>query len=399
MADRFATDTDIVVLVAETVSGTFVQGTGSDTMNISDVETAVEVTVAEHKYVNGSHAQSKGTPGARPATFKCKSPLVFSGSYATAPTNALLLKKTGHKEVEYKRSILVAGAASGQKVVPVSTLGTPYVAGQVVTLKEGANTENCTIDIVGTNTVTMLANLTNTYTGSGYVHSGIGYQPLAETDDSTMSVSAYELKAGVAAPTAKKMDVAGLCGNLEIMTDGVGMEFSISVDMQGKFVDITGVLNAAVPVPTICGNQTVETLLGTTLTLGGTDQYISKFALNSGNTVERVTNQSDASGYDYARIASRKPTVSFDPIANNVSEDSDVDEIINADTNEIILTSAHFQIRVPVAQTTSMTRANREGYHSYEKTFTCLENCANGALVDTAVTKECVYEIIMGKRS
>lgn len=396
----FASDTDVVVGVAESTAGTFVQPVSADyTAPLMEAQVSIEIPVESHKYANGSHARSLGTPGAKPATFKAKTPLVWSGSYATGIGPEQFIKSCGHTKTEYKRAVLVAGSASGQKVVPVSTTGSPFTQGQVVTLKEGAKTENCTIATVGTNALTMVANLANTYTGAGYVHTGIGYQPLAASDDSTMSISAYEKQSGAASPSAVKLDVAGMVGSIEIMADGIGKDLMIGLDMQGKYVDVTDEVYANIPTPTGGCNNVPDTLLGTTLTVGGVSVAVSKFSLNSTHGITRLSDQSDASGYLYGHIDTRAPVVSFDPIRTEVSVDGGYDDLINATTGEIILTTAHFQIRVPKAQVSTQADTPREGFHAWEKTYDCLENCgATGAVIDTALTKECTYEIIMGRR-
>jgi hypothetical protein len=352
------------------------------------------------KYATGDHANNLSVPGAVPATFKGTSPLTFSGSYAVPPSNAPFLEASGHVAVEYKRAISGV-TASGQKIVAIAgTVTGKFTIGQVVTLKEGANTENCVVAIVGTTNLTMVSNLTNSYTAAGFLFAGIGYQPLKAADQKSMTVAAYMVEVGSASPTSNVLSASGLVGTVEIVGDGIGKPVMASFDMLGKYDNYQGVLTAAIPAYSALCGEVPDNVLGCSMTIGGTAIEFTKFSLNVGNAITRIEKGSDASGYLSGLIEKREPVFTCDPIAGSASTDGAFADAIAGTPAEIVLTLEHYQIRIPRAQSVKPKNATRNGLHSWEKTFECKRNCiTNGSTAfDTVLPVEATYEIIMGKR-
>jgi hypothetical protein len=363
-------------------------------------ECAIEIQYDDEaaKFASGDHAADYAIPGKRSVTPKATHRLAWSGSYATAPNAFKFARGCGHKLVEYRRAITGA-AASGQKNVPVSTTGSPFIPGQIVTLKEGANTENCTISTVGTNTLTMVANLTNTYTTSGFVYTGQSLQPLKETDATTMTVGCYAIENGAAAPVATQFLSAGTMGNVELMAEGSGGVLGLSFDMKGKYAGYNEISNANIPAFSGNCNEVADALLGATLTVGGTAiAGVGKFAINCGIGVELLEDAGDASGYKHAIVAKREPRISFDMFAGTAT-DTAISDALSATSAEIILSTEHFQIRAPKCQPVSPSKGERNGVYTWSKSYRPMRNCTTaGAALDTAIPTECTYEIIMGRR-
>jgi hypothetical protein len=397
----FSQNTDLVAVASEVTAGTGIALANlvAD-VSFTSSELGVEPASERQKYATGDHGSSVSVSGAIPATFKASSPLSFSGSYALAPSNFVFAKACGHALVEYRRAISGV-TASGQKVVAIAgTVTGKFTVGQIVTLKEGSNTENCEVAIVGTTDLTMVENLVNAYTGAGFLYTGQALQPVKSADKSAVTVARYLVETGASAPVSVAVRAGGLVGTLDIVGDGIGKPIMLNVDMQGKYIDNTDVANADIPEYSGVNVSAPDSLLGSALTIGGTAVDVSKFGLSANNSVTRIEKVSDASGYLCGLIEKREPVFTCDPIRNTVATDDAINDAIDALTGEIVLTTAHFQIRVPKAQTVSPKQAQRNGLHSWEKTFECQRNCTEvgNVAVDTVLPIECAYEIIMGKR-
>ena len=396
----YSTNTQIVAGKAEVTPGTVLATEPADfTTKFTSAELTVDIGSERKKFANGNHSHGISVPGSAAASFKGSCDLASSGSYAVEPDFYKFAKACGHTVVDYKRAISGA-TASGQKVVNIAgTVTGNFTIGQVVTLKEGVLTENCTVATVGTTSLTMVANLTSSYTAAGFLYAGQALQPLKAADTSTVSIEAFELQTGVASPVSRKLACGGFAGAMDIKADGIGKSLTVEFDMQGKYASLAEASFANTPV--FSGNCTSvgDTLLGTTLTVGGVATTLSKFNLSSGNAVTRIEDGSDASGYLYGIIEKREPVVTCDPLKASATTDNEYAKAIAATTAEIILTTAHFQIRVPNAQTIAPKSANRNGVQSWEKTYECQGNCTSaGAAIDTVLPTEATYEIIHGKR-
>lgn len=396
----YSTNTQYWAGKAEVTPGTVVTTADADfNTKFTSAELTVDIASERKKYANGNHSHGISVPGASAASFKGSCPLASSGSYAVEPDFFKFAKACGHIGVDYKRAISGA-TASGQKVVAIAgTVTANFTIGQIVTLKEGAITENCVVAIVGTTSLTMVANLTNSYTAAGFLYTGQALQPLKAADTSTISIEGFELEAGVDGPVANKLSCGGFAGAMDIKFDGAGKEGTAEFDMQGKYSSLTSV--SAVSQPVFAGNCTTrgDTLLGVSLSVGGVATTLSKFSLSSGNAVTRLEDGSDSSGYLYGIIEKREPVLTVDPLKATATTDNEYDKAIAATTAEIILTTAHFQIRVPNGQTVAPKSANRNGVQSWEKTYECQGNCTTaGAAIDTVLPTEATYEIIHGKR-
>lgn len=397
---KYSTNTKIVLGKLESTAGTVNPPVEADyTVKFTTHELTVDIASERKKFASGNHNMALSVSGIASASFKGSADLAWSGSYATAPDAFKFAQACGHKVVEYKRAVLVAGAASGQKVLPVSTTGDPFVQGQVITLKEGALSENCTIGTVGTNSLTMVANLTNSYTGSGFVHTGVALQPLMETDATTISIDAYERASGVASPVANKLSCAGFIGSLEVKADGTGKPVTLEFDMQGKYSSLSEVAYASTPAFKGNCQSVADTLMGATVTIGGSAVGLSKFSLNANNSITKIDDGSDASGILHGFVEKREPTFKVDPYKGSATTDNAYDAALATTTGEIIVQLAHFQLRVPNAQSVAPKAANRNGVETWEKTFECQGNCTTaGAAIDTVLPTEAAYEIIQGKR-
>jgi hypothetical protein len=397
----YSVNTSVVVGKLESVKGTAETLADADfKTKLINPEMSIEIDYDNDaaKFASGDHAADYAIPGKSRAPLKAMSRLAWSGSYSTPPSIFTpWAASCGHKVVAYRRAVSGASAA-GQKVVSVSTTGSPFTQGQVVTLKEGVNEENCTIATIGTNELTMVGNLANSYTTAGYVYTGQALQPLKETDTTTITIGAYDEEAGSASPVATAIYAAGAMGNLEIMAEGAGAPLMVSLDYSSKFDSYEDIANGDVPVFSGNCNEVADTLAGASLTVAGVAvSGISKFALNSGNKIELLENGADGSGYLHAHVADRKPRVSFDMFRG--ATDAAISQALSATSAELILSTEHFQIRVPKGQPVSPTIAKRNGVYTWDKSYRPLRNCTTaGAALDTAIPVECVYEIIMGRR-
>jgi hypothetical protein len=397
---KYATNTKIVLGKLETVAGTLVAPESADyTVKFTDHEMTVDIASERKKFASGNHNMAISVPGMASASFKGSADLAWSGSYAVAPDAFKFAQACGHKVVEYKRAIVsVVG-----KVITVggTTCVGKFAVGQTITLLEGSTTQNVTIATggVAANALTVNEPIDGTYTNAGFVYSGVALQPLMETDATTISIDAYERASGVASPVSNKLSCGGFSGSLEVKADGTGKPITLEFDMQGKYSSLSEVAYASTPI--FAGNcQSVgDTLMGATVTIGGSAIGLSKFSLNANNSVTKIDDGSDASGILSGIIEKREPTFTVDPYKGSATTDNAYASALAATAAEIVVNLSHFQIRVPNAQSVAPKAANRNGVETWEKTYECQGNCTTaGAAIDAVLPVEAAYEIIQGKR-
>jgi hypothetical protein len=69
--------------------------------------------------------------------------------------------------------------------------------------------------------------------------------------------------------------------------------------------------------------------------------------------------------------------------------------VISETSKVISLASAHFTLKIPVAQILNPTIANREGYVNWGQNWKCLRNAGS----DVLIANEATFEFLIGARA
>ena len=230
---------------------------------------------------------------------------------------------------------------------------------------------------------------------TAYGATGIALHPEKSADRDTLTMSGYRVQRG-SSPVALTFEFAGCMGNCILTSEGIGQPWRANYNFQGKVIDVTDTAFGSILDQTGLDTTIAEKLLANTFTAGGTAGSISKFALNYGNVIEMVDDQSDATGIEYFGISRREPEFSCDPFMQLEAED-DAWSIMNAQTfGALALTSGNptgnLKISAPRAQLMPMGIAARNGSAVWDKTYRLLENTAGG----TVIEKERTWQFLQG---
>lgn len=228
-----------------------------------------------------------------------------------------------------------------------------------------------------------------------YTTTGIGYQPVKEYDDKTITIAVYDIQQGGATPSALCYKFGGCMGNLQIGAAGIGAPWLGTFSFTGKLVSVTDVAYASIPVLTSPDTNLAEKMLSNTLTLGAVAQCATSFSLDLGNAINPKYCQSQATGILYYSISERRPRFSFNPLSKLVATE-DIIGFVNGSTSKTTtLTSTNMELLIPVAQLMAPGIANREGYVNWEHTLRCLRDGG----VNANVADEATFELLIGARA
>ena len=234
-----------------------------------------------------------------------------------------------------------------------------------------------------------------------YSSAGVALQPLEELDSSTISISIYAVEKGSASPKAVEFQIAGAMGNAVISTDGVGKPLSVAFTFTGKLHDIKDVTSQL----SLTGQDTALAykMLDATMSTLSVEQRISSFSLDFGNEITPLVNQSESTGYEYYNIASRKPTLSINPLLQLTATEDILDNVKTSATGNLLLTidnTYDLRIAIPKGQLMMPSVANREGHIGWEQTWRCLRSGAVGSgISDSTLPAEDAWEILIGETS
>lgn len=239
-----------------------------------------------------------------------------------------------------------------------------------------------------------------------YGTSGRSLQPRKSEDEKTMTLYIYDIQRG-STPAAVCYKFAGCMGNMVLAAEGVGKPWTATFTFTGKCVDVdmniaNGAILSAITAETTCG----EKFLNNDCWIGTHEEKISQFSLDVGNEIQPIIDQSDATGYLYHGITSRKPRLSFNPlltsghdvyggIAQGVTGCPAIQAVMVGDTG----IGGRYSLHVPKGQILSPGLANREGLVNWDLNVKCLANGVTGSIASGDLAPEVAWELLLGQRS
>lgn len=235
---------------------------------------------------------------------------------------------------------------------------------------------------------------------NAYSTNGIGFQPLKQMDNNTLTIAMFDMDLGGTTPNSTAYLFSGCVGNPVISSENNG-KIMIACTFTGKFVNSLTVVNANIPETTGMQTPLAEKLLNATVNINGVIQFISSFSLDCGNDIQPVIDQSDTTGYEYFYIASRKPRFSTNPLQLTIATDDVHARLLN-DSNypiNVITASSNITLYIPRAQLMPYTIAEREGLVNFEQNFICQRNHNGNAVIEAAIPDESTFELLQGARS
>lgn len=228
-----------------------------------------------------------------------------------------------------------------------------------------------------------------------YALTGVGWTPKKAGDGATMTLEVYETAIG-ATPVGHKAIIAGAMGNCTLSAETVGGPLTLNFTFTGKLTDIQDVTNPNLLELTSPDTTRADSFLNNTFTLGGTAECISAFELDFGNDIQPVQCQSDATGVQYYRVASRQPRFSCNPLITEVSSNDVFSKVTTPTVEAISLAQpdGHLTITAPRAQNLQMGVGTREGLSNWDYNYKLLRNTAGA----TAIAKEQSFELLHGAK-
>ena len=242
--------------------------------------------------------------------------------------------------------------------------------------------------------------------GNAYSTTGIGYQPVKEYDNKTMTIYVYDVVTGGATPGAIVYKFAGCMGNLTIGCEGIGKPLIGSFSFTGKCVGIDDVAYASIPEGYDLAEAHPEKMLGTSLDIGGVTGCISSWQIDLGNEISPLPCQSETTGYAYYQITNRKPRLGMDPLMQSVATDNvwdnmliDLCGITGIHTNAITIGMGHLDFYIPRSQQIQANLANRDGVINWDASYRAMANGYTGSVGFTGFAPEVTFEMLIGTRS
>jgi hypothetical protein len=239
------------------------------------------------------------------------------------------------------------------------------------------------------------------YSGTGY-----GLQPRKSYDEKTMTIWVFDIKRG-ATPTAVCYKFAGCMGNMQITAAGVGKPWMVNFTFTGKLnaIDMS-VTEASVLQKIISESTCSEKFLNNDAYIGSYSEKISQFQLDVGNEIQPVIDQSDATGFAYHSITSRKPRLTMNPLMDSDHDVyADVANGVTGCPNTYACMvgttgiAGHMSLHVPKGQIISAGVANREGLVGWDLNIKALANGYTGSVADGDLEPEATWELLQGSRS
>ena len=174
------------------------------------------------------------------------------------------------------------------------------------------------------------------------------------------------------------------------------MPWRANYNFQGKFLGTEDTAYGSLLAQTGLDTTQAEKLLANTFSVGGRNMSISKFALDYGNVIEAIDDQSDATGIEYFGISRREPKMSVDPMAQLVAEDDVFGIVTNQTLGALSLTSGNptgnCSILASRAQLLPPGISARNGSRVFDKTYRLLQNTAGANVVE----KERAWQFLQG---
>lgn len=194
------------------------------------------------------------------------------------------------------------------------------------------------------------------------VASGVGHwmvYPSKLAVENTMTIGVYDSES-IAIPSGLHYDFVGCIGNCTINADGVGKPYSMQWEYTGGLNDIKDIAYASIPVYS-GSTASPDRFLNGTATIGGVSVCISSLEFNFGNTVSPLPCQSSASGYKQYILTDAEPKLKINPLLKRNSEMDFWNKWTTGVIEEIIISTAQFELRIPRAQIISAGVEDSDG--------------------------------------
>ena len=177
------------------------------------------------------------------------------------------------------------------------------------------------------------------------------------------TIEVVEMQEGTT-PKQLVIKAHGAMGNARIICDQIGQPVRIEFEFTGVLTSITTRAFASIITPTAFDSGQPSGVLAATINLFATTQFLSKWTIDLGNTVELFTDPSKSQGFEGARVVDRAPTLELDP---DMLSTDDIDLYSNQITNTTGALSLNFGENItasaPACQIVdSYKPASREGH-------------------------------------
>ena len=229
-----------------------------------------------------------------------------------------------------------------------------------------------------------------------YGATGVAITPDQEYDTKTLTIWVYDKERGGATPVTTIYKFSGCMGNMVIGAEATGSPWVGQFSFTGKLEDIVDGTALALTGP---DTALPEKFLSSTYTWNSETQYISSWSFDVGNEIVPMYDQSEATGIGYYSIASRRPRFMCNPLAQKQATEDVLDDLLSVNAGPISLTSEHFTLKAVDAQLLSSGIANREGFVSWDRVYKCLRNFDGSDVIDSDLTAEQTWELLVGARA
>jgi hypothetical protein len=145
-----------------------------------------------------------------------------------------------------------------------------------------------------------------------YGATGCALLPDAGYGNVPATIEVVEKQEG-ATPQQLVIKLAGCMGNAKFSCDPIGKPIGVEFEFTGRIESITTRAYASMITPTGFDVMLPDAVLAATVLLYGTTQFLSKFSIDLGNTVETFTDPTRTQGIDGAHIVDRNVTMEIDP--------------------------------------------------------------------------------------
>lgn len=220
------------------------------------------------------------------------------------------------------------------------------------------------------------------YAMTTHTTTGISWVLHSDNTHIPMTIEVAELNSG-SSPGQLVTTLAGCVGNVEFMIGDTGEPIQMVFEFQGSLESIADRVYGNKLDPTGLSTVQPPAVLGATVTVGGTAQCMSKFSINTGNSVNLQTCASESTGIKGAYIGSRETILTLDPIAELLATDPVYTQWLAGTTGAVVISLASsptLKLSAPVAQYSAKARGERDEAVTAEKTFRLHKSSGNDAL-------------------
>jgi len=230
-----------------------------------------------------------------------------------------------------------------------------------------------------------------------YLGTGLGFQPLAEQNCSSMTIAVFEPGCG-AEPSAKAKLFKGCMGEFSLEASGVGAPRLFKFKFKGAYVGDYTVSFANTPILTGTTTRTAEKHMSSSIVVDGVAMQTNNMVLSGGNDIRMIPDQGDSTGIKMFYIAGRKPRLQMNCLSNALATEDVFAKITGEDTGITTIAGTNFTITLPRVQYIASPDTDIEGSIGYAHEFKLLRNMIGTASV-VALPDEATFEILQGARA